>query len=241
MGVKLTPNTCFGLVSGSHTYFLAADTPEEVRWRGVRCCVWLCPRHSVQQPCEDQCAVGPCVAVSLVPAGGRSRACGFFGRSGRSVPALRRFLREYLQTHPLSPDLFLPSSPLPAMAQARRWVKALRQVWLHCFRHTLRGADSVEPALADTSRLMAANHTLTAAVRELEGKAAGADSEYWKVGWLVVAVPFFLDACGLVRAVAAAAREAGRRWLGVPEGGLRACFHPLLGCVRAWWGPCCSC
>lgn len=39
LGIKLKPNTCFGLVSGSHTYFLAADTPEEVRgeeWRLVR-------------------------------------------------------------------------------------------------------------------------------------------------------------------------------------------------------------
>jgi hypothetical protein len=31
LGVKLKPNTCFGIVSGAHTYFLAADTPEEVR------------------------------------------------------------------------------------------------------------------------------------------------------------------------------------------------------------------
>lgn len=30
LGVKLKPNTCFGLVAGAHTYFLAADTPEEV-------------------------------------------------------------------------------------------------------------------------------------------------------------------------------------------------------------------
>ncbi len=30
LGIKLKPNTCFGMVSGSHTYFLAADTPEEV-------------------------------------------------------------------------------------------------------------------------------------------------------------------------------------------------------------------
>ncbi|KAG1662011.1 hypothetical protein FOA52_009500 [Chlamydomonas sp. UWO 241] len=95
MGVKLTPNTCFGLVSGAHTYFLAADTPEE----------------------------------------------------------------------------------------ARRWVKALRATWEHCYTHTLRGTDVVEPSLQDTSRLMAANLALTSTVRDLEGKAAGADSEYWK-NWL---------------------------------------------------------
>lgn len=67
--------------------------------------------------------------------------------------------------------------------QSRRWVKALRQTWIHCYKHTLRGADAVEPAIADTSRLMAANQTLTKAVQDLEGKAAGADSEYWKV-WM---------------------------------------------------------
>ena len=30
LGVKLKPSTCFGIVSGAHTYFLAADTSEEV-------------------------------------------------------------------------------------------------------------------------------------------------------------------------------------------------------------------
>lgn len=33
LGVKLKANTCFGVVSGAHTYFLAADTPEEVSER----------------------------------------------------------------------------------------------------------------------------------------------------------------------------------------------------------------
>ena len=33
LGVNLKANTCFGVVSGAHTYFLAADTPEEVRVR----------------------------------------------------------------------------------------------------------------------------------------------------------------------------------------------------------------
>lgn len=36
LGVKLKPNTCFGLVSGRHTFFLASDTPEEVRGWAVQ-------------------------------------------------------------------------------------------------------------------------------------------------------------------------------------------------------------
>jgi hypothetical protein len=28
--VQLQPDTCFGMVSGAHTYFMAADTPKEV-------------------------------------------------------------------------------------------------------------------------------------------------------------------------------------------------------------------
>ena len=95
LGVKLKPNTCFGIVSGAHTYFLAADTPEE----------------------------------------------------------------------------------------ARRWVKALRSTWVHCFKHTLRGTDHIDSQVQETSRLMAHNQLLTQSLREMEGKAAGADSEYWK-SWL---------------------------------------------------------
>ena len=34
LGVKLKPDTCFGIVSGAHTYFLAADTAEEVSQPG---------------------------------------------------------------------------------------------------------------------------------------------------------------------------------------------------------------
>lgn len=52
--MKLKPDTCFGLVSGAHTYFLAADSPQE----------------------------------------------------------------------------------------AKAWVKALRSMWMHCFKHTLRGTDA---------------------------------------------------------------------------------------------------
>eukprot|EP00798_Chlamydomonas_sp_ICE-L_P013676 gene13676-19564_t len=31
LGVKLKPSTCFGIVSGAHTYYLAAESPEEAR------------------------------------------------------------------------------------------------------------------------------------------------------------------------------------------------------------------
>ncbi len=51
---------------------------------------------------------------------------------------------------------------------------------MHCYQHTLRGTATLDPAVADTSRLLAQNQTLTANLREMEGKAAGADSEYWR-------------------------------------------------------------
>jgi len=38
--VKLKPDTVFGLVSGSHSIFFAAETPDEVsrvRWGGEGC------------------------------------------------------------------------------------------------------------------------------------------------------------------------------------------------------------
>lgn len=35
LNVKLLPDTCFGIVSGSHTYFLAAESPKEVGKCGI--------------------------------------------------------------------------------------------------------------------------------------------------------------------------------------------------------------
>ena len=35
VGIELRPRTCFGIVSGSHTFFLSAESPEEVR--AVQC------------------------------------------------------------------------------------------------------------------------------------------------------------------------------------------------------------
>jgi hypothetical protein len=51
---------------------------------------------------------------------------------------------------------------------------------VHCYHHTLRGTATLDGGLADTSRLMAVNQQLTTSLRTMEGKAAGADSEYWR-------------------------------------------------------------
>ena len=80
----------------------------------------------------------------------------------------------YLTT-PLDPSVF--SCP----CQARGWIKALRSTWVHCYQHTLRGTATIDGGLADTSRLLAQNQQLTASLRTMEGKAAGADSEYWRL------------------------------------------------------------
>lgn len=65
--------------------------------------------------------------------------------------------------------------------QARLWVRALRDTWLHCFKHTLRGTDG-KGAIHDTSRLLAANEALrkSLAATQARGPAATNDSEYWR-------------------------------------------------------------
>ena len=86
--------------------------------------------------------------------------------------------------------------------QARTWVKALRQTWTHCFKHTLRGVDpaSTDARYHDTSRLLAVNQGLAATVRDLEGRVAGADSEYWRcVGLARLTTPAAADSKGRFR------------------------------------------
>ena len=81
----------------------------------------------------------------------------------------------------LTPHMESACNPMShLMPKARGWVKALRSTWEHCYRHTLRGTSTLEGGLADTSRLMAVNQQLTASLKTMEGKAAGADSEYWR-------------------------------------------------------------
>ncbi|KAF5839075.1 Lipase/lipooxygenase [Dunaliella salina] len=92
LGVKLEPNTVFGLVSGSHTIYFAAGTPDE----------------------------------------------------------------------------------------ARAWVRAIHEAWVHCFKHTLRGTDTKDQ-VHETSRLMAANEALRKSLLEAkdENNVEQIQNEAW--------------------------------------------------------------
>lgn len=81
--------------------------------------------------------------------------------------------------------------------QAMAWVKALRQTWMHCFKHTLRGTDP-DGAVHGMSRLMAQNELLRQSL--LAHTSLGthnSDSEYWRCAglWPSVALTF----CALCR------------------------------------------
>lgn len=102
LGVKLEPDTVFGLVSGSHTVFMAAESPDEVRgeWNTNRICVTL--------------VIDANHTELLVPASHKG-----------STASITSF----------------SCDPCSFALQARAWVRAIHEAWVHCFKHTLRGTD----------------------------------------------------------------------------------------------------
>ena len=73
--------------------------------------------------------------------------------------------------------------------EARQWVSAIREAWLHCFQHTAReshegaaagGLVTVVGAVVTSQQLVAQNALLRESIRELNVQASARDSEYWK-------------------------------------------------------------
>jgi hypothetical protein len=65
-------------------------------------------------------------------------------------------------------------------AEARQWVGALREAWLHCFRHAARSTGGGGGAAAASHRLMAENAVLRESLRVAAVRRSAEDSEYWR-------------------------------------------------------------
>lgn len=69
-----------------------------------------------------------------------------------------------------------------SLHDAKMWISAIRDTWLHCFEHTSRKTMSGPQAggMIATQKLAAENALLRESIKELNVKVTASDSEYWR-------------------------------------------------------------
>jgi hypothetical protein len=68
------------------------------------------------------------------------------------------------------------------LGEARQWVTALRETWLHCFAHAARasGGGALSGSAALGQRLAAENAALRESLKGLSARQSAEDGEYWR-------------------------------------------------------------